>query len=85
MPILPKGNSKRSLGPDFVNDLDKVESQTLGSLVDFRFVGRSTTGATLPNSGQFTLVFIWEVEGVHFSDIAPSASALPNRMGGKAA
>ena len=85
MPILPKGNSKRSLGPNFAIDSGKVESQTLGSLVDFRFVGRLTTGATLPNFGQFNPVFCWEVEGVHFTDIEPSTSTLLHPyMGGEA-
>ena len=85
MPILPKGNSKRSLGPNFVNDSGKVSPQTLGSLVDFSFADSPTIGAVLHHSGQFSPVFGWEVDGVHLNDIAPLTSALPNRMGGKAA
>ena len=85
MPILPKGNSKRSLGPNFTNASDKFELQTVGSLVDFRCPGCPETGATLPNFGQFTPVFGWEVEGACLSDVAPT-SALPYlRKGGKEA
>ena len=84
MPILPKGNSKRSLGPNFVNDSGKISPQTPGSLVDFSFVDCTTTGTALPNPGQFTFVFSWEVDGVHLNDIEPLTSALPNRMGGEA-
>ena len=86
MLILLKGTSKRTLGSNFANASDKFELQTVGSLVDFRCPGCSVTGATLPNFGQFTPAFGWEVEGVHLSDVAHSTSALPHlRKGGKAA
>jgi hypothetical protein len=78
VPILPKASSKRLLGPNFVNHSVEPEHHTPAPLVDFRCEHNSTVGTILRNPEPPIIVFGWEIEGIHSSDIDHLASALPH-------